>query len=268
MDNLKEGPVETSMSKKEPHHKAEESLSEMLDDITREHFPRHHHFSHKDVNHGQKNFMEGLSVYNLLWVFISASIIGVCSEMILTLLKEGKIVNRAGMLYGPFNQVYGFGAVLLAILLYKLRNHNMLIIILGSMMIGMAFEYSCSWIQEIFFGSTSWDYSHMHSSIGNRTNLLYGIGWGLAGYFYICHFWPWMTEMVGRIPNQIGKFITVTITVLLTLNLLLSAAAVWREKERAEGILATNAIERWLDKTYPNEIMAKKYPNMNLKKQN
>lgn len=256
----KNDPPETILNKKE------EGIVEILDAVTHERFPRHHHFSHKDVNHGQKSFMDGLSIYNLIWVFISASIIGVYSEMIITLLRDGIIVSRTGVLYGPFNQVYGFGAILLTLLLYKFRNRNILIIILISMVIGMAFEYSCSWIQEMFFGSTSWNYSHMAGNIGGRTNLLYGIGWGVAGYFYICHFWPWMTEMVGRIPNRIGRLITITIAILLALDMSLSASAVWRENDRSKGIAATNTIERWLDETYPDEVMAKKYPNMNFTK--
>lgn len=253
---------------KKPHHQekggghpAIEWAEEILDEATRERMPRHHRFSHKNANHGGRSFMEGLTVYNLLWVFFSACVIGVLSETLLALLIEGRLIRRAGMLYGPFNQVYGFGAVILALLLYNFRQRNIIVIFLVSMVV----EYAFSLVQERVFGSTSWDYSHMASSLHGRTNYLYGIGWGLMGYFFICHFWPWMTEMVGRIPNRIGKPLTVAIAVLLALDLALSAAAVWRKGQRHKGYEASSIVGRWLDRAYPDEVMKEKYPSMNFK---
>lgn len=238
-------------------------LEQQLDDITREKKQRHHLYIHKDVNKGEKSFVEGLSVYNLIWVFIIASFVGVVSETVLHYLTSGQLVRTSGMLYGPFNQVYGCAAVVAVLLLYRFRDRNNLVIFLVSMMLGMSFEYLVSYTQELLFGSTSWDYSGMKGNIGGRTNLLFGLGWGVMGLLFIVHFWPWMSEMIARIPNKIGKPLTVVVTVLLMANLSLSAAAVLRESDRQKGIAATNPVAVWLDATYPNSVIAAKYPEMN-----
>lgn len=239
-----------------------ETLQEKLDDMTREKLPRHHLYRHKDVNCGQKSFAAGLSLYNLLWVFFAASVLGVFIETLFHRVYWGIWVRTAGMLYGPFNQIYGFGAVLLVVVLYKFRDRNIFVIFLISTAAGMGFEYLCSWAQQILFGSASWNYGQSAVSIGGRTSFEYGVGWGLLGYFFICHFWPWLSEMVGRIPNRAGRPLTIVIAVFLALNMALSAAAVWRAGQRSHHIPAANAVEHWLDATYPDTVIREKYPGM------
>ncbi len=224
--------------------------------------PRHR-FKHKDVNHGQASFARGESPYKLVWIFLIGSFIGVVFEMIFVWAASGVLMRRSGMLYGPFNQVYGFGALMFTLFLYRFRKYNAFIIFLVSMILGLAFEYACSWLQQVVFHSTSWDYSNMPLNIGGRTNLLYGVGWGLMGMIFINHIWPFLSEMVERIPNKIGRPLTLIIAVLLVLDMGLSGLAVWRAGQRSHGIPATNVVEEWLDKAYPNEKMKEFYPSMN-----
>ncbi len=224
--------------------------------------PRHR-FKHRDVNHGQASFAKGESPYKLVWIFLIGSFIGVVFEVIFVWATSGVLMRRSGMLYGPFNQVYGFGALMFTIFLYRFRKYNAFIIFLVSMILGLAFEYGCSWVQEVVFHSTSWDYSNMPLNIGGRTNLLYGVGWGLMGMIFINHTWPFLSEMVERIPNRIGKPLTIIVAVLLVLDMGISGLAVWRAGERNNGVPATNFMEQWMDKTYPNAVLEEKYPSMN-----
>lgn len=233
-------------------------------------------WKHKDVNKGNKSFASGLNVYKIIWVFILGSVIGVLFETLYVFFMTGEWTRRSGMLYGPFNQVYGFGAVLFTLLLYRYRKKNAFIIFLVSAIAGGIFEYLSSWIQQIVFGSVSWEYSEMPANIGGRTNLFYMAGWGLMGLIFITHLWPFLSEMIERIPNRMvfkgkrsgnvlivtGKSFTIAFAVFLLLNLSLSGAAVFRAGRRAEGVPAGNAVAKWLDYRYPDEVMAKKYPSM------
>lgn len=219
-------------------------------------------YKHKNVNNGQQSFAAGLNIYKVLWVFIFGCVIGVVFETLYVFATTGEWMRRSGMLYGPFNQVYGFGAVLFTLLLYRYRKKNSFFIFLAAMLAGLVFEYLCSWVQELVFGSVSWEYSGYATNIGGRTNLMYGVGWGVLGLLFITHFWPWMSEMIERIPNKIGKPLTIVVSVALALNLALSAAAVYRQSMRVEGAPATNFVTRWLDATYPDSVMAEKYPSM------
>lgn len=219
-------------------------------------------YKHVDVNDGQKSFADGLNIYKVLWVFIIGCVIGVVWETFYVYVSTGVYERRSGMLFGPFNQVYGIGAVLFAVLLYRYRKKSGVFIFMFSMMIGLIFEYICSWMQEKLFGSTSWDYSKMPFNLDGRINLLYGIGWGFMGWVFITHFWPWMSEMIERIPNKIGKPLTIAFTIFLALDLILSGMAVYREKSRILDKPPANVVEKWLDETFPNSVMAAKYPSM------
>ncbi|MFV0413136.1 MAG: putative ABC transporter permease [Oscillospiraceae bacterium] len=219
-------------------------------------------YRHKDVNNGRVSFAAGINIYKLIWVFVFGCVIGVAWETFYVFSQTGELMRRSGMLYGPFNQVYGIGAVLFTLLLYRYRNKNGFLIFLGSAVVGLVFEYLCSWAQELLFGSVSWEYSEYATNIGGRTNLLYGVGWGIMGLLFITRFWPWMSEMIERIPNTFGKTLTIAVAAALALNLALSGMAVFREKERKNGVAATNFVAAWLDRHYPDEYMAKKYPSM------
>ncbi len=223
--------------------------------------PRHR-FKHKDVNQGRESFAHGINFYKLAWIFIIGCVIGVVFETIFVWATTGVYMRRSGMLYGPFNQIYGFGALLFTIFLYRFRKYNAIIIFLASMVLGMAFEYACSWIQEVVFHTRSWDYSNMPLNIGGRVNLLYGVGWGLMGLIFLNHIWPFLSEMIERIPNRIGKPLTILFVAFLVFDMALSGLAVWRMSERTQGVPATNFVEVWLDESYPNTVMAKKYPSM------
>lgn len=222
---------------------------------------------HKDVNNGEKSFAAGLNLYKIIWVFIVGSFIGVLFETFYVHHMEGVWMRRSGMLYGPFNQIYGMGAVLFTVALYRFRNKNALVIFFASALIGGAFEYACSWVQEVVFGSVSWEYSDMPMNIGGRTNVFYMFGWGIMGVLFIMHIWPFLSEMIERIPNTIGKPLTIAFAIFLAGNMLLSAAAVYREQQRIDGVPATGIVSQWLDKTYPDSVMKKKYPSMQFKHQ-
>ena len=92
-------------------------------------------------------------------ICFSGSFAGVIVELLWCLLRNGYLESRSGLVYGPFNLLYGAGATALTLALYRFRNRNSWISFLGGFLVGSAVEYACSWGQEMIFGSCSWDYS-------------------------------------------------------------------------------------------------------------
>ena len=109
----------------------------------------------------QKHFAQGINLYKLLLVCFVGSFAGVVVESLWCLLRHGYLESRAGLVYGPFNLLYGAGTVTLTIALYRFRNRGPWLSFLGGMLVGSVVEYVCSWGQEALFGSRSWDYSAM-----------------------------------------------------------------------------------------------------------
>lgn len=211
----------------------------------------------------RKSFAEGYNFYKLFWIFFIGCFAGVIVEMLWCLATRGYLESRRGLIYGWFNPVYGFGALLMTIALRRLADKRDLWMFLGSALIGGAFEFVCSLFQETCFGTVSWDYSRMSLSLADgRTSLLYMFFWGLLGLLWVKEIYPRLSRLIERIPNRWGVPVTWVLLVFMCLNMAVSAAALARQSARREGQPAQNAVESFLDRHYDDARLKKIYPNM------
>lgn len=68
---------------------------------------------------GVKSFASGLNFYKLFWVFFISSVICYIVETIFCFVTQGYSGSLQGLIYGPFSQIYGFGAVIIKLYLYS-----------------------------------------------------------------------------------------------------------------------------------------------------
>lgn len=216
-----------------------------------------------DLQETQRDhFAKGIGLYKLLLVCFIGSFAGVIVELLWCLIRNGYIESRSGLVYGPFNLLYGAGAVVLTVCLYRFRNRSAWISFLGGMIVGTVVEYVCSWGQELVFGSRSWDYSAMPFNINGRVCLLYSVFWGFLGVLWIKDLYPRMSKWILKLSNKTGKILTVVLTVFLVWNCTVSMIAMHRWTERLQNKPASNALEQLMDERFPNERMEKVYANM------
>ena len=121
-----------------------------------------------------RTFAQGVCFYKLVWVFTIGSIFGVYYEQILNLMKsllaDGNIFweSRRGVIDGPLSPVYGAGAALIVYLLARRKRPGWQTWLYGALL-GGAFEYTISFLQEWAIGTTSWDYGQQFLNINGRT---------------------------------------------------------------------------------------------------
>ena len=207
-------------------------------------------------------FACGICFTKLFWVFTIGCVVGVIIETIYVLAVTKHLEMRVGLVLGPFNPVYGFGAVIITLCLYKFYKTRDIWIFVASMILGGAFEYTCSLFQELAFGTVSWEYSQTPLNIGGRTNLLYSFFWGILGLVWIKEIYPRLSRLIEKIRPKPGKIITVVLCIFLSLDMLLSVAAVYRRTERNKGIPARGAAEAFLDHYFNDEVLEFIYPSM------
>lgn len=203
-----------------------------------------------------------INFYKLIWIFMIGSVLGYAVEMLWCYITNGYFQSRQGLLYGPFSPVYGIGCVLFTLLLYKVAKYNGLIIFVVSAVFGGFFEYMCSYVQQKMVGTISWDYTANNLSINGRTSIEYCVFWGILGVFFIRDIYPLINKIIEYFSNKSIKIWTYIFIIIMVPNIILSILAVKREVARINHIKADNAIERFLDKEYPNSYMKKVYPNM------
>lgn len=209
----------------------------------------------------EAHFAQGMTFYKLFWVFFIGCFAGVVLETIYCLIQRGHYESRVGLIYGPFNLVYGVGALCLSGALYRFRNRGRVFSFVGGFIVGSVVEYACSWFQEICFGSTSWDYSNMPYNLNGRICLLYSIFWGILGIFWIKDIYPRMAKWILKIPNKVGKPLTWALLVFMVFNSVMTLFTSLRWSARRAGVPAGNAFEAYLDEHYPDERMQKIFAN-------
>lgn len=208
------------------------------------------------------HFARGINMYKVLLVLFIGSFFGVVIEMLWCLLNEGYIESRAGLVYGPFNLLYGVGAVVMTVALHRFRNKGGWISFLGGMVVGSAVEYACSYVQELAFGSRSWDYSHMPFHLNGRICLLYSVFWGVLGLAWVKLIYPWMAVLILKLPQKGGKVIAVASFVFLALNGLVTVLAVLRWSWRLDGLPPADAFWAFMDTWFPDARMERIFANM------
>lgn len=210
----------------------------------------------------EKSFAAGMNFYKLFWVFFIGCFLGVIVETIWCFITRGYFESRTGLIYGPFNLVYGFGALIMTVSLSWLGKSRDLWIFIAGTFIGGIYEYLCSLIQEQFFGTTSWDYSQFPLNFNGRVNLLYCFFWGILALLWLKDIYPRMSRLIEKIPNAYGKTITWICVVFMIINMIMSACVVLRTVQRKADVPPSGAFERYIDRHYPNERVERIYPNM------
>lgn len=196
-------------------------------------------------------------------IFVLGCLIGYLVEVYYAFFKHGTYINKQGMIYGPFNQIYGFGALVFVLILYKIRNINKFLLFLAASFVGGVFEYMCSFLQEVIFKSSSWNYSKMKFSFNGRTNIVHAAFWGILGVIFFWFIFPAFIRLINAVPIRVTKIISWSFFVFMILNMTVSTVAAIRYEERSvEKKAPSNSIERFLDDVYPDERMHRVYPNV------
>lgn len=211
---------------------------------------------------GGEHFAIGLNFYKLFILCVAGSFFGVVIEVIWRLITKGVLESRVGLVYGPFNLLYGAGAVILTLFLYKYRNRSKWLSFAGGMLIGSAVEYLCSLGQELIFGSRSWDYSNVPFNVGGRICLMFSVFWGILGVLWIKDIYPRLTKWILKIPNRAGVVATWIFAVFFAVNIFVTVSAVYRWSDRISNVPASGAYWEIMDERFPDERMKKIFPSM------
>lgn len=223
--------------------------------------------NHKLEKEPSRIFAQGLCWNKLFWIFLIASVFGVYYEQILNFvthyLRDGSIYwqIRRGVIYGPLSPIYGIGAVLMVYFLLRKKRSIWKMFVIGSL-IGGTFEYGMSYLQEVFTGTISWDYSHHFMNIGGRTTFPFILVWGLFSIVLVKVLYPKISTVIEKIPYRVGERLTKILMVLVCLDCLISLLAVARQTLRNHEIPPLTPIDTLLDYWYPDEMLEKCYPNM------
>ncbi len=214
-----------------------------------------------------KKFAEGLSFQKLFFIFLIGSVIGTIYEDILIYLQTyfdtgtGVWMLHRGVIYGPFNVIYGFGAAVMCWVLLRKKYNNWQIFGLSAVL-GGVIEYVLSFLQETFTHTTSWDYSGQWLDLNGRTSVPLMIVWGFMGLILVKWLYPILSHAIEKIPIQVGVPLFWTLLIFMIFNCLVSWTAVIRQTLRHNDIPPFTPIGEFYDYYYNDDYLRKYFPNM------
>ncbi len=209
-----------------------------------------------------RSIYEGVNIYTLFGIFFVGCVLGVLVEMLWCLFRYHKLESRKGLVWGPFNLVYGFGAVLMTLGLLPFLDRPPVVLFTVGAVIGGAYEYICSVVQEKVVGTVSWDYSELPLNLHGRISLLYCSFWGVLALCWGQTLYPVILDLLSYIPDTLAVPLTRFGVVFFTLDTIQSTLVICRMNSRMQGIPATNRLWKWYDKHYPDKRVRRIYPNM------
>lgn len=216
-----------------------------------------------------------LNYFNLFWVFFVCSVLGLILEEVwhMVVVDPGVYQDRAGMLFGPFSPIYGFGAVLMTMALNRFYKKNPLIIFLVSALIGGAFEVFVGWFMQTSFGVVSWSYSHIRLFgmpdpiavlTGGRTCTPFACMWGLGGLIWIKILLPRLLKLINMIPWKRRYSATVILTAVMLIDGVMTLQSLDYWYQRVNGTVRNIPVAQFYDKHFDNEYMENRFQSMTM----
>lgn len=143
----------------------------------------------------EKVFAKGWCFSKIFIFFLIGCLIGTYWEEILWYIKYQEVVNRQGLIWGPFSPIYGFGMIIFILVLGRHDDKRPIWkTYLYSFLLGGFSEYMTSLIADKVFGVTFWDYSKQFLNINGRTSIPLMLGWGLGGLVILKVVYPYISK--------------------------------------------------------------------------
>lgn len=206
-------------------------------------------------------FAEGLCFKKLFFIFLLGSVFGTIYEDLLIYFTKGVFMLHRGVIWGPFNVIYGLGAAVMCWVLLRKKFSNWQVFGLSALL-GGVIEYTLSLLQEIFTGTTSWDYSNRILNIQGRTTIPIMLLWGLMGLILVRLVYPLCSKLIEKIPAHVGNVVFWALLVLMSVDCLVSWTALIRQALRHNNMPPLTPVGRLCDEYFTDEYLHHYFPNM------
>lgn len=160
---------------------------------------------------------------NIILQFFIFGFAGWCMEVILKYRQYHRFINR-GFLTGPILPIYGFGVILITVVVGNLASveSGVVMTFAMSLVICGIVEYLTSFILEKIFHARWWDYSQKPMNLHGRVWIGNLVLFGLAGVAIIHIVNPVLFPALDRVALNVRKAISVVLLAVLAADFVIS----------------------------------------------
>lgn len=166
----------------------------------------------------------------LFLIFIDYSFLGWLLEVISKSYSYKKLVNR-GFLFGPICPIYGFGGILISLLLTKYKNDIVVVFILGAVLTS-TIEYLTSYILEKVFHNKWWDYSNRKFNINGRVRLDFSVLFGFFSLLVIYVLNDWFLNIINMLEPKVIDVVAIILFIILIIDTIYSIIIAYNLRSR------------------------------------
>lgn len=199
-----------------------------------------------------------ITIHKVIWYVIIFSIIGLLIETVYCYITTGILESRKGLILGPLCPIYGIGAVILIILLDSYKKSKMKLLLLGALF-GSIFEYICSYVMQVMYGSRFWDYSYTTFQINGRISLTYTIFWGILCIVLLKYIVPFLDKYIDKIPDKLDKIIISFLVIDIFITII--GISVYVDRAKLNNLGKENE-NNFLDYVFNDKLMSFTFPNL------
>ncbi len=142
-----------------------------------------------------------LEVSSYILLFFTTAFLGWLMEVTCKLIQFHRFVNR-GFLLGPICPIYGFGSVLITLLLERYSQDPLTVFIMAMVVCGVL-EYITIYLMEKLFHARWWDYSGKRFNLNGRVCANTLIPFGLLGLGLVYLVKPFLFGLYASIPEGV-----------------------------------------------------------------
>ena len=205
-----------------------------------------------------ENIQGKITYDKLFWLFMAGAVLGVVIEGFFCLILRGKWESHVVTVIGPFNALYGAGAVLFFSVASLLRKKSMILKIITITVIATVLELLCGILLADGLGMKAWDYSAAFLNYRGMICLSFSLGWGVAGFVFCLLFKP-VDRLLCKLHGKTLHIICIILSVFMAINLCLTAICIVRWSHRHYHTAADTKIGRVIDEAAPDKWMEQRF---------
>lgn len=177
----------------------------------------------------------------ILFFFIY-SFLGWCLEVICKLISEKRFINR-GMLIGPICPIYGYGVLIMTLLLqdYLKEPITLFILIIVSCSI---LEYFTSYFLEKIYHTRWWDYTNRKFNINGRICLETMIPFGVLGILIMNYGNPLVFRFLNLFSNTTIYIVSIILLITYMIDNIISCKIIYNLQRLSKEIQSKQIIRK------------------------
>ena len=174
--------------------------------------------------------MQLKQIRNIFLMFMTCALLGWIYEVLVGIFETHMGYVNRGFLFGPYLPIYGFGGIILIVLLLPIRNKKIyvgsfcvsfIVVFLATMLITTILELIGSYFMELIMGDWLWDYSTYFCNFEGRIALWSSVKFGIGGLIIIYIIEPAVYCCIQKLNERAVNIFTIILAIIFTIDLLL-----------------------------------------------